>query len=171
MHGLTELLQNLGILFHPHKCVINPTQNIDFLGMNLDIPKQQFRLTEKQLQRLQNASDSILEEAKSRRKVTRRSLAKTIGYYQSCAPALQDGRENLVDLYGCLNQADNWHPKTTVTLSATAIRIIKHFWRNPPKANIGRAWGPQHKVRLLQVVLSTDASRVAWGAHIHGKWI
>ena len=55
-------------------------------------------------------------------------------------------------------------------MSAPALRLVEHFWKQPPETDIGRAWGPQEKVRVLQLVLSTDASGVAWGAHVHGKW-
>lgn len=57
-----------------------------------------------------------------------------------------------------------------VKLSAPAIRTLRHYWANPPITDQGRAWGPAEKVRVLQLVISTDASKVAWGAHIHGKW-
>lgn len=40
----------------------------------------------------------------------------------------------------------------------------------PPVTDQGRAWGPQEKVRILQLSISTDASGVAWGAHVHSKW-
>ena len=83
---------------------------------------------------------------------------------------MTSGRENLIDLYSCLHSKDGWHYKTKVKLNAPAIRLLRHYWSHPPESDIGRPWGPQYKIRLLQIVLSTDASGVAWSAHVHGKW-
>lgn len=97
-------------------------------------------------------------------------MAQTIGYYQFCANALHTGRENLLDLYACLHQTESWKPGTKVTLNAPALRLLTHYWTAPPPSDQGRAWGPQEKVRVLQISISTDASGVAWGAHVHSKW-
>lgn len=50
------------------------------------------------------------------------------------------------------------------------MRTVEHYWKHPPSADRGRPWGPQEKTRVIQLLLSTDASKVAWGAHVHGKW-
>ena len=51
-----ELLRSLGVLFHPGKCILSPTPSLDFLGLQLDIPKQLFKLTEKQRTKLKSIS-------------------------------------------------------------------------------------------------------------------
>jgi hypothetical protein len=63
MDVLLDLLTRLGVMFHPHKCVLEPTRQVEYLGMLLDIPKQQFRLTDKQLTRLRTRTTDILIEA------------------------------------------------------------------------------------------------------------
>jgi hypothetical protein len=47
VEALLELLQNLGILYHPTKCVLTPEPFLEFLGFKLDIANQRFLLTEK----------------------------------------------------------------------------------------------------------------------------
>ena len=47
-----DLLNRLGILFHPGKCELTPTTSLSFLGMQLDIPNQEFRLTHKQREKI-----------------------------------------------------------------------------------------------------------------------
>lgn len=135
------------------------------------MPNQTFHLTAKQTTRLRDKTTHLLNQGKKqRRRVDRRLLAQTIGYYQFCANALHTGRENLLDLYACLHQTESWKPGTKVTLNAPATRLLTHYWTGPPIADQGRAWGPQEKVRILQLSISTDASGVAWGAHVHSKW-
>ena len=38
IEGILQLLRDLGILFHPAKCELNPRESIEYLGMQLDIP-------------------------------------------------------------------------------------------------------------------------------------
>ena len=57
--------------------------------MRLEIPKQQFRLTEKQHHKLHNQCSTIISQYDSKQLwVNKRLLAKCIGYLQSCSPAL-----------------------------------------------------------------------------------
>ena len=144
---------------------------LDFLGLQLDVPKQQFFLTTKQRTKLQTKTTALLAEANKRqRKVNRHHLAQCIGYFQFCANALHSGRIYLLDLYAVLHQTESWSQAATVKLTAPATRILRHFWMTPPPSDEGRPWGPNEKIRVLQLALSTDASGVAWGAHAHGKW-
>ena len=168
---LLQLLKDLGILCHPSKCELDPRPYVEFLGMKLHIPTQRFYLTTKQHTKLAEKVTHVLQCAKkAQRNVPKRTLATLLGYCQFCAGALKSGRFQLLDLYTVLNSKPGWHHKLTVKLSAPATRALEHYWINPPLEDQGRAWGPAEKVRVLQLVLSTDASKVAWGAHIHGKW-
>ena len=45
--ALLDTLTHLGVLFHPHKCVLEPSTHIEYLGMLLDVPNKHFRLTTK----------------------------------------------------------------------------------------------------------------------------
>lgn len=45
--AIQELFNDLGILCHPHKCELTPTERIDFLGMRLHIPEARFYLTDR----------------------------------------------------------------------------------------------------------------------------
>ena len=66
--AIQELLADLGILCHPHKCELTPVNKIDYLGMQLDIPNCTFRLTARQLQKLYDKSCAILGEANKQRR-------------------------------------------------------------------------------------------------------
>lgn len=57
-----DLLQRLGILFHPGKCELTPTTSISFLGMQLDIPNQLFKLTEKQHEKIRSWTSILLAD-------------------------------------------------------------------------------------------------------------
>lgn len=169
--ALLTLLVDLGVLCHPGKCELDPVPALDFLGLRIHIPTQKFYLTERQRSRLPEKVQSILAQArKQRRQVDRKLLASVLGYFQFCSNALFTGRENLLDLYSCLHQTDSWKPGTKVTLNAPALRLLEHYWQAPPESDQGRPWGPSEKVRVLQLSLSTDASGVAWGAHVHQAW-
>ena len=48
--------------------------------------------------------------------------------------------------------------------------MLHHYWASPPVEDEGRSWSPHERTRVLQLLLSTDASKLAWGAHVHGKW-
>jgi hypothetical protein len=77
---------------------------VKHLGFNLNIPLRKFELTEKQFAKLQTKVDSLLSIVKARsRCVQKRALAAVIGYLQSTALAVPDGREHLVALYKDLN--------------------------------------------------------------------
>jgi hypothetical protein len=81
VEGLLQLLADLGILCHPGKCELEPVNDIEFLGMKLAIPDQQFHLTNKQKRQLQTKVDDILSETKKQaRAVNRKNLAKLTGY-------------------------------------------------------------------------------------------
>ena len=68
IQGILDLLRDLGILFHPSKCELEPTTSIEYLGMQLDIPNHLFRLTDKQLTKLNTKVTHLLDIAKANRR-------------------------------------------------------------------------------------------------------
>ena len=81
-HATLDLLQRLGILFHPGKCELTPTPSLSFLGMQLDIPNQLFKLTPKQHEKIKERAQHILRDCqRQQRHINKRTLAKAIGYF------------------------------------------------------------------------------------------
>ena len=62
--AIQELFRDLGILCHPHKCELEPTPQLDFLGIRLNIPEARFYLTAKQLEKLHTKSMALLATAR-----------------------------------------------------------------------------------------------------------
>lgn len=58
-----------------------------------------------------------------------------------------------------------------VKLRRASITALKQFWRRPPADEVGRKWGPPERTLVSQLLMSTDASKFAWGGMVHaGRW-
>ena len=73
-------------------------------------------------------------------------------------------------LYADLNRAPpGWAWSITCKLSARSITTLKNFWNNLGQQEIGRRWGPLPRTSICEFTISTDASKTAWGATLHGS--
>ena len=77
------------------------------------------------------------------------------------------GRFHLVALYNDLSSAPGWAHSTMIKLSNKSVNEVKHFWAKPCISQQGRSWFPPEKGAVLFASLVTDASKVAWGGHLH----
>lgn len=92
-----------------------------------------------------------------------------VGYLQSTTLAIPEGREQLVALYKDLNSVPDWKWSTTVKVSAASKTALTKFWLNLKPDQIGRNWGPPSQIVVCDLTISTDASKLAWGAVLHGQ--
>ena len=154
---LMQLLQELGFILNLKKCVLQPTQEIEFLGflvnsntLSISLPEDKILKVQKQCRRILNAG-----------KASARELAQLIGLLTSLNPAmmhaplfyrgLQRMRTSLLTRWNSYDrQAD---------LTTTSKEDL-HFW-------IGRIRSLQGRKIITppaSQVITSDASTRGWGA-------
>ena len=47
------------------------------------------------------------------------------------------------------------------------MKELEYFWKKVPMNQIGRSWYPPETSTVISCVLITDASKYAWGSHVH----
>ena len=80
----------------------------------------------------------------------------------SLSIAIPLARFHLLPLYDSLNSNLSWGPGVHVKLTSGAYRKLPHYFTNLPSDDIGCSILPETPVESL----FTDASQVAWGAHL-----
>lgn len=80
----------------------------------------------------------------------------------SLSVAIPLARFHLLPLYDVLNTVPGWSPFTQVRLSSAAYRKLKFYFSSIPPADVGSSILPATATETL----FTDASSIAWGAHL-----
>ena len=83
-----ECFDSLGVVIHPEKSVLIPTQELEFLGFLLNSISMTIRLSASKAAHVKSACENLLLKTK----VTNRELAHVIGLLVSSLPGVQFGR-------------------------------------------------------------------------------
>jgi hypothetical protein len=163
-----SLLHSLGFLISWEKSVLQPTQQVEFLGVLVDSVAMEFRLSETKLAGLRTLARSFLREAEARGGLIRtRRLSQVIGSLTASMPAVQLTRLKTRSLHRCLRAAlagaDPTDPTiygTTTTLSAEAMVELR-WWRDTLASWNGRSLVAQ--APSPTETFASDASDLGWG--------
>lgn len=164
-----ELLESTGFTIHYNKSVISPTQNITFLGFDIDTVRMTISITDKKKAKIQDLCISIL---KTHSPTTRR-IACLLGNISASFEGVPFGRLHFRDLeqdkIKSLKQ-NKGNFESTCKLSDRGIKNIK-WWRD----NISTAVKSLTPPKEVDYVIYTDASNEGWGANdqyttINGRW-
>ena len=152
-----EVLDELGLARHPTKAQWEPSQQIQHLGMHIDLRAGQFRAPEHRLIQINKLASSLLGRAmRQRRLLPARQLAKFTGLCQFLYLAIPVAKLYLRSLHDCLRTKDGWN--SNVRLSKQAIRDLE-WWLSVPTR-----WNGRDIARSPSTVhLHSDSSTFAWG--------
>ena len=153
-----SLLRSLGFTIHADKSILEPTQQIEFLGFIIDSSQMTIKLSEKKTNVLKNKIKSFLAHQKR----TIRELASVIGYLISCFPAEPLGKLH----YRSLEQFK------TSQLRLSKGKFDAKLSPIPLEGYLELKWWLEHidksihriKMPKVDLVIKTDASELGWGA-------
>ena len=158
-----QVIEFLGLSCHPTKCVWEPSQSLQHLGLTVNSADGLFEVPKEKLAKLKRLAVGLRVTAKgNRRLVGKRDLAMLCGFAQSVKLALPPAQLFLRNLYDALAQPVGWSGK--VRLSRAAMRDLD-WWADIP----ARHCSAPINVGPASCVLSVDASEHSWGAVLHGK--
>lgn len=158
------LVSSLGFIIHPEKSIINPVQKIKFLGFTLDSVEMIVEPTQEKKIKLKLACNALLNKSA----VTAQELAQLIGTMVSNFPAVKYGPLHYRSLerdksIALRNNKGNYLAK--LKLSQKSITDIS-WWIN----NIDCAFKEAGHGNP-DILITTDASRMGWGAVLNGQSI
>ena len=169
LHQLCQGLDKLGMVIHLEKSVLEPTQQLTFLGFVIDSVGLTVTLTQDKKDKFVRAASQVLEKDW----LTIREVAGLIGLMVAYQVAVQYGGAHLKGLEREKNEAlakERGNFDGFMRISARGRRDID-WWL----LAVGAA---QKKIRLEtpEVEICTDASLEGWGAHrgdiaIGGRWL
>ena len=163
MEFVDRTLGRLGIRRHPSKGHFAPTQQLVHLGLEVDMKRGEFRVTDKRAGKLRGqAKDLLCKAARSQRWVLAKELAAFIGLAASCDLAMPACRLYLRSLHDGLKARTSWSGHAR--LDKQALRDLRWWaeFRSGQKENGRKLWRPPTTQRLY-----TDAAGEAylgWGA-------
>ena len=158
------LLEHLGFQINWEKSMLNPVQQIEFLGFVIDSVSMKVSLPDDKVQKIQTKCQEMLN-AKT---VTVRALAKLIGKVAASVQAILPGplhyrQLQILKAYG-LKQGNQSY-ETEVTLSAECKAEIRWWMAKIAQWN-GRSFIKPCPDLVLKI--ESDASGTGWGAQCQG---
>eukprot|EP00873_Tetraselmis_striata_P019739 jgi/Tetstr1/440003/TSEL_028364.t1 len=148
----------MGLAKHPTKAHPEPTQQLQHLGMDLDLVTMQFRAPAAKLRRLSNlARDLMCIAARRRRHAPAKQLASLAGQGQFLYLAMPPARFYLREAHTVLGRCSS--PSGKVVLTRQLIRDLE-WWRDVPTRHNGAPI-----LRPVETAyLHTDSNQYGWGA-------
>jgi hypothetical protein len=161
-----ELLIRLGFLLHPKKSVLEPTQQILYLGFIIDSTTMMLRMTDEKFEKMQDFVKSCSLSIHSEEPRTIRSLAKAIGFIISLLPATKYGKAHYRSLETARNfalgrSAGNFD--ASCTIPSFCLQDLT-WWQNL-KQPIQNTFAS----RQFSAHFTTDASMEGWAGVFGSK--
>ncbi|CAI7840860.1 unnamed protein product [Closterium sp. NIES-54] len=152
-------LNKAGLVINSKKSHLQPTQQLRFLGVELDTNRGQFSIGAERRASLLSTLQVLLRDGKAERKVPVRHIARVTGMLASMSLALgATTRAFSQGLLQAIQQAPSWNSK--VLLDPMAIEELE-FWRHEFDKFNG---APFHVSNSYDAVIHVDASAHSWGA-------
>lgn len=169
---LGDTLQKAGFFIHPEKSVLKPTQQIRFLGLNLDTTTMTVSLPPEKIQKAQKLCKNLKKTVLAGESMRIRAFCKAIGFFISCEQAVPYTMNHFRSLEVEKEQAlvenhrdyDGWIKPTEAILEDVQWWLDNKVWQKS-----FRLQKPTHH-------LVTDASTdCGWGAicgstRVSGTW-
>ena len=167
---IRELLDDLGLPWHPSKCQWEPVQVLEHLGLVIDTERGLFLVSPKRVAKIQRAArDLLCRAAAGRRWLPAKAVAAFAGLGQSTSLAVTCARLHLRSLYddlakGVSQSSQGWGGN--VKLSHQSVTDLE-WWKNfdlESKYN-GRAIYRSATSAVLHCDAAVDSrGRGGWGA-------
>jgi len=162
---IRDLLFWLGFTPHDKKCVWEPTQRVEHLGLIVDLQHGTFEVPAKKAARLVNLAKSLrITATKQCRLVSKQDLASFCGFAQSVKLAVSCAQLFLRSLYDALSSSPGWRGK--VRLNRQAMSDLQ-WWSDLPV----RHRQAQIQLKPGSPELYVDASKTGWGAVLNGDLV
>ena len=164
---IVSIFINLGFLINITKSEVVPVNSLIFLGFCLDTIRLRISLPIEKLEKI----ICLAEEIISKKSVSRRKYACTLGKMTSATLAVQQGPLHFRNLQYLVNQVEdpsNWETVLDIT---PQVRADLEWWMRDAKSCLSAPFHPPQP----DLSLHTDASLTGWGAHLsqnhaQGKW-
>lgn len=155
---IQSIMYWLGFTPHPTKSVWEPTQQLEHLGLTVDLAQGTFSVPPAKVARLTRLAKSIIISAKqNKRRVPKRELAAFCGYAQSVRLAVMPANLFLRSLYDDCASVPGWNG--TVCVSRQSFRDLE-WWASIPIQHLSSPI----RLRPASLDLFADASDSGWGA-------
>ena len=165
---LSHTLDDLGLVVHEGKSVLEPTQKLVFLGFELDSKRMVVSLTREKKEKFRRAAADLREQSDP----SIREVAGLIGLMIAYAPAVEYGGAHVKWLEWDKNKAlelakGNFDGRMQV--SGRALKEIDWWLHNLDNDRLVRLDSPEFEICM-------DASLEGWGAHrdrveVGGRWL
>ena len=164
----TSLLTELGFIVHPHKSVLDPVQEITFLGFRLKTKEMVVELPKDKKHDIAQSCTKLINEVQP----SIRLVARVIGQLVATFPAVQYGAlyyRSLEKDKICALSANKGHYDRHMTLSVESINELRWWIKN-----LQSQYRPIQRDRPT-IEIHTDASGKGWGAtdltvETGGRW-
>ena len=166
---LAQLFDMVGLVVHPLKSHVIPSNQVEFLGLILNSLKMQVALTDKKVEKFLRVSQEILDVADP----TIRQVSGLIGMMNAYSLGIEYGGAHIksleIDKNVYLAQAQAWD--ATMVISESGKRDIE-WWRNTVTQSYRNIRNASPDMQV-----TADASLEGWGAHlpsigaIGGRWM
>jgi hypothetical protein len=145
------------------KCIWNPSNTAQYLGMEIDSKIYEIRVPEDKMQHAERLILELIEKADAMRAIDVQQLQSIIGKLMSMKLAVYPVRVWTRYLYRDIAKAVE-HQRVQIALSPDATEEL-HFWKhNLRKYNGNAIKHPRH-----QISLHCDAGETGWGGHCESK--
>ncbi|CAI7889972.1 unnamed protein product [Closterium sp. NIES-53] len=152
-------LRDAAIVINEKKSRLVPTQELRFLGLELNTQVGKFSAGEERRSLLRATITSLIDSGRAGHHVNVRQIARVTGMLASMSLALSaTARAFSHELLQLINNAPSWHSK--VSLSTEAIHKL-HFWVEQFDRFNG---APFHHPHHYDAIIQMDASAHSWGA-------
>ena len=161
--GLIFLLESLGFIVHPDKSITNPSQEIEFLGMQVHSKTMELRLPGQKLKKLRTETAKF---TRSQTPPSAREVSRLLGKLNSVSQAVPPGplfcRMLQRDLTRSLAKGSQSY-KAPCPLSAGAKEELT-WWTD----QLARWNGKSLVLKNPDLSIESDASLLGWGASCQG---
>ena len=160
--GLIYLLENLGFVISKPKCVLEPTQSIEFLGFSVNSVQQELSLPAGKVKKIRAETRHLLENTH----ITARKLSQLLGRLQAVTRAVPLAplfyRKLQQALQRVLEQSEQDYSAQLI-LSKEEKEELEWWWDHLSAWN-----GKTIMTDKPSVVIESDASTRGWGASCEG---
>ncbi|KAK0403958.1 hypothetical protein QR680_017214 [Steinernema hermaphroditum] len=155
---LLALFEHLGMVVNTEKSELQPTQTIEFLGLRVCAKREFLSIPDNKIQRIKTDCDRLL--ATDRCSIRR--LSETLGRINACSAACYYSalmsRRLQMALRAALAEAHNNY-EASMSLSSECLEDLR-WWSK----NLARHAKRPLREPTPSVVITTDASKLGWGA-------